>query len=178
MWLADHEAIVVDRRASQASANAGDECVEIDRFHNEIVGAGVEPSDAVAPRRAAAEQDHGGRVVLAAKFSDQRCAVEIRQSGIEDDEIEAIALQRAPSILRRGRCQDREPDTFEAPLQHRSQPIIVLDEQQLHPSSSLAEDAAMPAREARPRFLSIEINAAPHRDHKQGRSNPAKYESI
>ena len=113
-------------------ADAGRELVEIERLAEIVVGAGVEPGDAVRHLVAGGQQEHGRRVAAPAHLRQHVEAGAVGQHEVEHDRRVALGLKCGACVGagRHGiRRQPREP---EAHLETVEQNGIVLDDEHPH----------------------------------------------
>ena len=126
--------------AAQHGADARVELVELERLDEVVVGAGVEPGDAVAARVARGEHDHRRRVAARAqrraapraRRRGRRRPGAARQAEVEQDQVEALARQRA--VGGGGVAHPVDGVAFEAqrPLQALADHAVVFDEEKAH----------------------------------------------
>jgi len=121
--------------ATQHGADARGELVELERLDDVVVGAGIEPGDAIAARVARSDDDHRRRVAAAAQFAQHAETVRgsgrgaARQAEIEQHEIEALARERRGGGGGVANPVDGEALEAKRTLQALADHAIVFDEQ-------------------------------------------------
>ncbi len=129
--------------AARDRADARVQLVEVERLDEIVVGAGVEAGDAIAARVARRQHDHRGPVLarpqgtqdveaVARDARPRARRVPGRQAEVEEDEIEALAGERAVGGGRIAHPVDRMALEAKRPLQALADHAVVLDQKQAH----------------------------------------------
>ena len=123
--------------ATQHRADARAQFVQVEGLDQIVVGAGIEAGDAVAGAVAGGEHDHRGGVAASAQPAQHVQAVALRQTQVEQHQIEALAGQRA---LRRGGIA-HPVDRMAFHAQRRAQRVadhaVVFHQQEAHRHGSV-----------------------------------------
>ena len=109
----DDDRLLVGRRgAAQRGAQAGEQLVHAERLGDEVVGAGVERRDLVAPRASRTDSTMTGTCAPAPEALDDLDTVDAGETEVEDDDVGVVAAPRARAPARRsrpGRPRSRGP---------------------------------------------------------------------
>ena len=121
--------------ATQYREQAGVEFVDVERLHQIIVGAFVEPADARVDRAAGGEDQHRAGVAAPAQPVQQRKPVLVRQPQIEQDRGIVAVLEIGVRFVAAAREIDREAARGQRCGQRLGEIAVVLDQQYPHRSS-------------------------------------------
>ena len=131
----DRELSRPDRRIGAPRPSADDradsrgELVEVVRLHEVVVGAGVEPRDAIRDRIARRDDEHGQLAAARAPFAKQGKAVAMRKAQVEQDEVVFGAVERGVGALRVANPVDRVAFAAQPLLRGGADHRIVFDQQ-------------------------------------------------
>ena len=136
-----------ERRAARERVEPRHQLLEGERLDEIVVAAGLESVDPVVDAGEVGEEEHRRRHALRPHQRDDAEPVELRQHAVEDDHIETIGGRPLESFATVPRDRRLVPARFEARRDEVGGPLVVLDNQNLHPAA-LAEtrDVAIRAR--------------------------------
>ena len=120
------------RVAAQQRADPGDELVEIEGLVKVVVGAGVEPGNAVRDRVARTDDQHRHCVSARSQGAQQRQAVDVRKAEIEHNGIVHGVRRRSLTLAAVGDPIDGETLLSEAIAHGAADQRVVLDQEQAH----------------------------------------------
>ena len=128
--VADRDEILVllGLGAPQHRAHAGDELAGRERLRHVVVGAELEPGDAV-DLLVAGRHDHDRQARGAADRPAEVEAVGVRELQVEDREADVVLLERQQPFGAARRPDDAEPVLLEVGANERRDVLLVLDEQ-------------------------------------------------
>jgi hypothetical protein len=137
---------------AQQGAHAGQQFARLERLRQVIVGADLQPDDAV--ERVALGGKHqdrqcGQRVVAGADAPAHLQAIGIGQHQVEDQQLRAAGVEPAQSALRVGRRFDFDAVVGQVVADHRRETDVVVDHQQ--PRHDRHSQCRRPARAGRSR---------------------------
>ena len=124
--------------AAQHRMDARDELARIERLRQVVVGAHLEPDDAVDFLALRGEHDDRHRFARAAKPPAHREAVLAGQHQIEHDQMRRIALQLLVEIARVGKHRNLKSLLGQVARQEVAQPHVIVDDEDLGRGSLVA----------------------------------------
>ncbi len=136
-------------RPTDERPDASDELLDLERLHEEVVGAGLEAEDSLAELTARGQHEDRGRQPGLAKLPADGEPVDIGEHPIEHDEVVDPRWRLRQSL--RARCARvcREPLLDEHPHEETRELYVVLNDQDLHgPEASIVIRAASYLTEA------------------------------
>ena len=119
------------RLAAQDGVDARDELARVERLRQVVVGAHLEPDDAVDVLALRGQHDDRDVLARAAHPAADRQAVLARQHEVEHDEVRRIALQLPVEIARVGKRRDLEALLGQVARQEVAQAHVVVDDEDL-----------------------------------------------
>ena len=132
-----HQIVAVALVAPQEGAHA---CLQFDQregFDQVVVGAGVQPVDAIFQGVAGGQDQHRQIDLLAAPLPQQRGAVHVRQAEIQDHHAVLAGDEQAVGLRRRGGAVADVAFAGQRQRQPLLQQFIILNDQQLHDDPQL-----------------------------------------
>ena len=118
--------------ASQQCLGSREQLLEVKRFRDVVVGARLQTLDLVLPAIAGGEDQNGVRLGLAAQRADQIEAGQLRQSQIDDREVERVLATAIQPFFAIGGLIDREARFLELLRERFTQRRFVFDDQYAH----------------------------------------------
>lgn len=105
---------------------------QIEGLHEIVVGAGIEPVDAIRQAIERREDDHRRRIAAAAQVTQEAHAVPIGKHEIEQHEIVGGAAQMQARNVEAGDPVRRVPFGHDLVAHRRAENLVVLDQEDSH----------------------------------------------
>ena len=118
---------------AQQGADPGEQLLERERLHQVVVGAGLEPLDAVGDRVARGQHQDRRAAALGAKLAADLEPVDAGHEHVEDDQVGADLRGAREALAAVGGERYLESAELERPLERSAHRRLVVDDQQLPP---------------------------------------------